>query len=227
MPLFKSDISTLLTAHPNETLYSIVSRLHAYWGYTLASKTNLILFGRVRGGYHHDPPPWSILDARQHLASPSVPVDVDCLFFGRSIHWFPADSLKRLSSDLLKSDGKIAVCSTQWLPVGDWGKIYFETRQKYVSPLPPMEIDFSGEKYLAQAGFYPIKRFVLEANIQVSSNYMVGHTFSTAYHHQISELESKATEFKLELTEKLRAFETQKQIIWKVRSWAIAYGRKR
>lgn len=56
MPLFKSDISTLLTAHPNETLYSIVSRLHAYWGYTLASKTNLILFGRVRGGYHHDLP---------------------------------------------------------------------------------------------------------------------------------------------------------------------------
>jgi hypothetical protein len=56
MPLFKSDISTLLTAHPNETLYSLVSRLHAYWGCTLASKTSLILFGRVRGGYHHDLP---------------------------------------------------------------------------------------------------------------------------------------------------------------------------
>lgn len=56
MPLFKSDMSTLLTAHPNETLYSIVSRSHTYWGYTLASQTSLVLFGRHRGGYHHDLP---------------------------------------------------------------------------------------------------------------------------------------------------------------------------
>jgi hypothetical protein len=88
-----------------------------------------------------------------------------------------------------------------------------------------IDIDFTGKANLAGAGFYPIKQVVSEANVQVDADFMVGHTFSTAYRHQLVELEKKAKEFKLELTDQLRQFELHKQIVWKVRSWAIIYGR--
>jgi hypothetical protein len=56
MPLFSSEVMQLLTPLPNETLFSILSRHHAFWGHSLARKTSLLLFGKERGGYHHDLP---------------------------------------------------------------------------------------------------------------------------------------------------------------------------
>ena len=65
--------------------------------------------------------------------NPSISNKVDHLFFGRSIHWFPPDSLKRLSSELLIDGGKIVVCSTQWAPIGDWGRVYFGVKERFIS----------------------------------------------------------------------------------------------
>lgn len=56
MPLLNFEHSPLPTIFPDETIYSLVSRLHANWGYPLASRTSSILFGKARGGYHHDLP---------------------------------------------------------------------------------------------------------------------------------------------------------------------------
>ncbi|MBC3863460.1 hypothetical protein H8K32_15250 [Undibacterium jejuense] len=51
MPLFSSEVTSLLTALPNETLFSISSRQHAFWGHSLARKTSLLLYGKAQGGY--------------------------------------------------------------------------------------------------------------------------------------------------------------------------------
>lgn len=56
MPLFNSEVTSLLTALPNETLFSISSRHHAFWGHSLARKTSLLLYGKAQGGHHHDLP---------------------------------------------------------------------------------------------------------------------------------------------------------------------------
>ncbi len=46
----------LLSWLPDETLFSLVSRHHKFWGHGLAKQTNLLLFGRSRGGSQHDLP---------------------------------------------------------------------------------------------------------------------------------------------------------------------------
>jgi len=56
MPLLSSEVTSLLTALPNETLFSISTRHHAFWGHSLARKTSLLLYGKAQGGYHHDLP---------------------------------------------------------------------------------------------------------------------------------------------------------------------------
>ncbi|MCC4118620.1 TnsD family transposase [Aromatoleum toluclasticum] len=52
--LFSS--SPLLDWLPDETLFSLVSRLHALWGARDSSRTSRLLFGRPRAGSHHDFP---------------------------------------------------------------------------------------------------------------------------------------------------------------------------
>jgi len=56
MPFLSSEVTSLLTALPNETLFSISTRHHAFWGHSLARKTSLLLYGKAQGGYHHDLP---------------------------------------------------------------------------------------------------------------------------------------------------------------------------
>lgn len=46
----------LLSWLPCETFFSLVSRHHHLWGHGLASQTNFMLFGKKRGGTHHDFP---------------------------------------------------------------------------------------------------------------------------------------------------------------------------
>lgn len=48
--------SALLSWLPDETLFSLASRHHCYWGHRLARHTNLLLFGRPLGGNQHDLP---------------------------------------------------------------------------------------------------------------------------------------------------------------------------
>lgn len=47
---------SLLNWLPGETLFSLVSRQHAFWGYPGAGETSTILFGRRQAGIHHDFP---------------------------------------------------------------------------------------------------------------------------------------------------------------------------
>ena len=47
---------SLLSWLPGETLFSLVSRQHAFWGHPGAGETAAILFGRRHGGTHHDFP---------------------------------------------------------------------------------------------------------------------------------------------------------------------------
>jgi len=51
MTLFNSEVTPLLAPLPNETLFSISSRHHAFWGHALARKTSLLLFRKPRGDY--------------------------------------------------------------------------------------------------------------------------------------------------------------------------------
>lgn len=51
----------LLQWLPDETLFSLASRLHGLWGHAQAWQTSLLLFGARRAGYHHDFP--NALDA--------------------------------------------------------------------------------------------------------------------------------------------------------------------
>ncbi|MBC7751544.1 MAG: TniQ family protein [Candidatus Saccharibacteria bacterium] len=48
--------SALLSWLPDETLFSLASRHHYYWGRRLSRHTNLLLFGRPNGGSQHDLP---------------------------------------------------------------------------------------------------------------------------------------------------------------------------
>lgn len=94
--------------------------------------------------------------------NPSISNKVDHLFFGRSIHWFPPDSLKRLSSELLIDGGKIVVCSTQWAPIGDWGRVYFGVKERFISNKNSLLLDLSGKSNLGEAGFSPVKRYAVQ-----------------------------------------------------------------
>ncbi len=47
---------SLLNWLPGETLFSLISRQHAFWGYSDAGETACILFGHRHAGYHHDFP---------------------------------------------------------------------------------------------------------------------------------------------------------------------------
>ncbi len=47
---------SLLSWLPGETLFSLVSRQHAFWGYPRAGETARILFGHRQAGTHHDFP---------------------------------------------------------------------------------------------------------------------------------------------------------------------------
>lgn len=46
----------MLSWLPDETLFSLASRHHFFWGPRLASSTNKVLFGHARGGTQHDLP---------------------------------------------------------------------------------------------------------------------------------------------------------------------------
>lgn len=48
--------STLLDWLPGESLFSLSSRQHAFWGHTKSVETACILFGHRHGGTHHDFP---------------------------------------------------------------------------------------------------------------------------------------------------------------------------
>lgn len=50
------DGTALLSWLPDETLFSLASRHHYFWGRRPASSTNAVLFGHARGGTQHDLP---------------------------------------------------------------------------------------------------------------------------------------------------------------------------
>ena len=159
--------------------------------------------------------------------NPFISKKVDHLFFGRSIHWFPAESLKRFSSDLLADDGKVVVCSTQWSPVGEWGQVYFQTKQKF-SPKNQSAIhDFTGRVNLIEAGFAPIKRLAIDVNLSASIDFMIGHSFSTAYRENLINLKINSLEFAEKMKKNLAIFDEKKQIILKVTGWAIIYSKNK
>jgi|GEM_PF-7005377 len=160
-----------------------------------------------------------------NLKNPSILNKADHLFFGRSIHWFPADSLKRLSSRSLIDEGKIVVCSSQWAPIGDWGSAYFGVRDSYIKKKKKnaQSHDFSGKSNLGEAGFLPLKQFAVEKHIKVDADFMVGHTFSTTYRDNLANLKKHAVEFAQQMRNSLRVFEEDNQIVMKIKSWAIVY----
>ncbi|AMO93198.1 homeo-like domain protein [Collimonas fungivorans] len=50
------DSAELLSWLPGETLFSLISRHHYFWGHQFAKDTNIYLFGRSRSGSQHDLP---------------------------------------------------------------------------------------------------------------------------------------------------------------------------
>jgi len=159
--------------------------------------------------------------------NPVIENEVDHMFFGRSIHWFPSESLHRLSSTLLAVEGRIVVCSTQWFPVGDWGKVYLDTKQKFIAPTQKKrKHDFTGRSNLNGAGFSPIKKLAIERVFKADIEFMVGHTFSTTYGQRLENLKKNAVEFEDQLKRSLKIFEEKREIAMNVTSWAYIYQRK-
>jgi len=52
--LLNFEAAPLLDWLPGETLFSIVSRHHCFWGHTLSSRTSLLVFRSDRTGRQHD-----------------------------------------------------------------------------------------------------------------------------------------------------------------------------
>ena len=158
-------------------------------------------------------------------SNPRTENKVDHLFFGRSIHWFPAETLKRLAAETLKKNGKVVVCSTQWTPVGSWGVTYFDTLQNFSPPKAASKVkhDFSGQSNLGEAGFVPVKKLVARAKLTVDAQFMVHHAMSTSYGEQLTKLRTLLPAFKDELMGRLKEFDLRKEIVWEVSSWAIIY----
>ena len=157
--------------------------------------------------------------------NPVIKNKVDHLFFGRSIHWFPSESLHRLSSKLLDEEGCIVVCSTQWSPVGDWGRVYFETRHKFIPPRQKQRHDFTGFVSLNGAGFVPTRKLAVDQVFRVDVDFMTGHTFSTTYRENLKKLKSLSTEFGDEMKRSLQRYEEKNEMAIKVTSWAQIYKR--
>ena len=157
--------------------------------------------------------------------NPVTKSKVDHLFFGRSIHWFPSESLHRLSSSLLDEEGRIVVCSTQWSPVGDWGSVYFETRKKFIPPKKKQRHDFTGLSNLNGAGFVPARKLSVDQVFRVDIDFMIGHTFSTTYRENLKKLKTLSTEFTEEMKRSLKLYEEKYGMAIKVTSWAQIYKR--
>lgn len=152
---------------------------------------------------------------------------VQHMFFGRCIHWFPGATLRRLSEECMESNGKIVVCSTQWSPVGSWGADYLRIKQKF-SPFKQSldrKLDHSGQSNLGEAGFRPLKKYVVPASLHVNAKFMVNHSMSTSYGDNLIHLKNNFSEFEQELTQHLFKFEQENEIVMGVKSWAIIYGR--
>jgi len=158
-------------------------------------------------------------------SNPTTENKVDHMFFGRSIHWFSAETLMRLSAEKLNEDGKVVVCSTQWTPVGSWGKIYFDVLQKYIGSKAGSKInhDFSGQSNLGEAGFRPAKKLVARGKLTVDSKFMVNHAMSTTYAEQLVRLRTLLPDFQKELMHRLSEYDRNKEVVWEVSSWAIVY----
>ena len=59
MIVFQADLfqsRSLLDGLPDETLFSLISRHHHFWGHSIAARTSELLFGHTRAGSHHDFP---------------------------------------------------------------------------------------------------------------------------------------------------------------------------
>lgn len=159
-------------------------------------------------------------------SNPIVKNPVNHIFFGRSIHWFPGDTLKRLTDEkLFEQNGKIVVCSTQWRAIGEWGKKYFEIKNHFV--LPPQSSsgkhDFTGQSNLTEAGFKPIKKYTLSETLKANARFMIGHTLATTYGERLIELEKRLPEFEKQIIKGLKNYDANGSILWEVTTWAIVY----
>jgi len=132
-----------------------------------------------------------------------------------------------LASDLLVEDGKLVVCSTQWSPVGEWGPIYSQVKDAYAPKKMNAGHDFTGQSNLGEAGFSLEQKYSVSKMLRVDTAFMVGHTFSTAYSDSLLALIAKSHAFGNEMTEKLKRFNDEKNILLKVTSWAYVYSQKR
>ena len=160
-----------------------------------------------------------------NTTSPSIEAAADHMFFGRSIHWFPGATLRRLSTDLLPAGGRVVVCSTQWTPVGEWGQKYLEIKNRFAPRAAGLNLDFSGQSNLGDAGFVPVKRWEAQATMQATARFMVGHTYSTTYGSRLEALLKNAADFEAQVQQALMHYEAQQQLTWKINSWALAYAR--
>lgn len=198
---------------------NILSR-HAQHVYAIDGSKEMIDLATKRDGIEYQ-----VVDL--NTGNPSIKGKVDHIFFGRSIHWFPAETLDRFSSDLLADEGRVVVCSTQWTPVGDWGKVYFDTRQKFASPFQTKISmpDFTGRSNLNDAGFVQIKKITFSTLLKASVGFMIGHTFATAYLENLEKLKNLSVQFEAEMKRTLKTYEERREITMKVTTWAIIYGR--
>lgn len=202
----RGEVSYLLSHH--------AGRVHAVDG-----SPEMIALARRRENIEYQ-----VLDLNS--ATPRIAGKVDHLFFGRSIHWFPAESLVRLSSELLLEHGRIVVCSTQWSPVGEWGGVYSDVKEKFVPRGRGPRHDFTGRTNLGEAGFVPLKQIASESIMHADTRFMIGHVFSTTYGEKLTALERSSAELELEMTTRLKTYEESKRIQLKISSWAIIFARR-
>ena len=154
---------------------------------------------------------------------PHLPSMVDHVFFGRSIHWFSNTSLKSISNKIIKKDGKFIVCSSQWKPIGPWGKEYADIKKNFQTQLNILKADFTGKDNLESVGYHPQETFSLKMNCRTDVNFLIGHTLATSYLSNLSQLEKNLDNFKDIMHIHLGKYEARNEIALEITSWAIIY----
>lgn len=160
-----------------------------------------------------------------------VPNGVDHIFFGRSIHHFPTESIQSLVNNNLREKGALITCSSEWFADGDWGDTYSRIKKKYeedanpTSPNNSKSSNVTGHSNLPPLGFVPQKKFVDAFRVLVDARYLSRLTLARAYGTALDNLLNRFDDFEAEMQRALLPHLINGKLKMIIRSWAFVWRR--
>lgn len=158
-----------------------------------------------------------------NIESFKLPDFVEHILIGRAIHWIQPAALNALVEGNLKKDGKVVICSTEWIGENTWYPVYLEIMSEYNKLTKRFGFDFTGNETLTQIGFKELNRFKLTRLVNFDLSYLINHSLSTRYGESLTEILKNLDRFSLDIRTKLSPFLKDKKLKSKVTSWAIIY----